>query len=136
MGDDTGGDYCDDGVDTGGSGGAEGVRGLARKPGRPCSVPGCPKLAVVKGRCEEHAYPVWGGRRNFEGYGAEWLKLRRQILKEEPYCRMCGKPSITVDHIRPKARGGSDARVNLQALCNECRRMKDAQDAARGRWRK
>ena len=103
-------------------------------------MPGCPRLAVEKGRCEEHAYPVWGGRERptaaQRGYGWEWQKIRKQVLREEPHCRWCGKPSVTVDHIRPKARGGSDARSNLQALCNSCRKIKDARDAAEGKRRK
>jgi 5-methylcytosine-specific restriction protein A len=113
---------------------------LAQKPGRPCSVPGCPNLAVEKGRCEEHAYPVWGGRERAtaaqRGYDWEWQKIRERVLREEPYCRWCGKPSTTVDHIVPKARGGTDTRSNLQALCGRCRKIKDARDAAEGKRRK
>ena len=101
--------------------------------GRVCSVPGCPNLSTKDGRCSQHPKPVWEGRRGFEGYGNEWKKLRAQVLREEPYCRQCGDKAVTVDHIVPKAFGGTDSRFNLQSLCDACRRIKDAQDAARGR---
>lgn len=100
-----------------------------------CNIPGCPNLATKKGRCSLHPRPVWAGRRGFEGYKGEWLNLRAQVLKEEPYCRECGAPSTTVDHITARAFGGTDVRGNLRALCNDCRRIKDGQDAARGRKR-
>jgi len=56
-----------------------------------------------------------------------WRRLRRQVLSEEPLCRMCqqvGKvtPSDTVDHIREHK--GDKAlfwdRANLQGLCHTC----------------
>ncbi len=98
-----------------------------------CNMPGCPNISVRKGRCPVHQRPAWEGRRGFKGYKGEWFKIRALVLKEEPTCRECGAPSTTVDHILAKAFGGSDSRENLRALCNDCRRLKDAQDAARGR---
>lgn len=56
-----------------------------------------------------------------------WRKLRKQVLNEEPLCRMCQQigrtmPSDTVDHI--KEHHGDEAlfwdRGNLQALCKMC----------------
>ena len=102
---------------------------------RVCNVPGCPNIATDKGRCSRHLIPAWGGRRNFEGYQGDWLKIRAQVLKEEPYCRVCGQQSTTVDHITPKAEGGTDIRGNLRALCDDCRSIKDKEDSARGRRR-
>jgi len=59
------------------------------------------------------------------GYGATWRKLRLLILHREPICRLCGKkPSIDVDHILPKKRGGKDVEENLQALCHSCHSKK------------
>ena len=115
--------------------GGEGVR--ARTV---CNVPGCPNLAISGGRCAEHQRESWAGRRGFAGYNTDWLKLRAAVLREEPRCRLCGKPAVTVDHIAPKARGGTDARSNLQSLCDSCRKTKDKHDAAvgkrlnRGEW--
>ena len=98
-----------------------------------CSVPGCPDIAVSGGRCAKHQREPWAGRRGFDGYGRDWLRIRAQVLREESCCRLCGKPATTVDHIIPKARGGSDARSNLQPLCDSCRKTKDARDAADGK---
>ena len=110
---------------------------MPRRPGRPCNQPGCPNLAVKSGRCAKHQRPAWEGRRGFEGYKGDWLKIRARVLNEEPTCRAagCNKPSVTVDHIIPKAEGGTDARGNLRGLCAEHRKKKDAEDAARGRRR-
>ena len=49
-----------------------------------CNMPSCPNIAVAKGRCRTHLRPSWAGRRGFEGYKGEYLKNRRQTLKEEP----------------------------------------------------
>ena len=69
------------------------------------------------------------------GYGATWQRLRRQVLAEEPLCRAC-KPRVTaavaVDHIVPKAKGGTDDRANLQPLCQACHDAKTARDRATG----
>jgi hypothetical protein len=59
-------------------------------------------------------------------------ELRWQILKRDRYrCCACGRSpathphlSLEIDHIRPLARGGSNAKSNLQTLCNECNRGK------------
>jgi len=99
----------------------------------PCAFKGCPAL-TRETYCPEHKPESWAGRRGFEGYKGDWLRIRAQVLKEEPVCRMCGQePSVTVDHIVPRARGGTDDRSNLQALCGDCRRAKDARDAAEGK---
>ena len=98
----------------------------------PCAHRGCPTLTRDT-YCDVHKPEPWAGRRGFEGYKGDWLRIRAQVLHEEPFCRMCGRPSTTVDHIVPRARGGTDERSNLQALCNGCRRRKDAADAAEGR---
>lgn len=105
-----------------------------------CNVPRCPNLAVKDGRCAAHQREPWAGRRGFAGYGADWLRLRAAVLREEPCCRLCGKQAVTVDHIVPRARGGTDVRSNLQPLCDSCRKAKDKHDAAvgkrlsRGEW--
>ena len=98
----------------------------------PCAHKGC--LTLTKETyCAAHTPEAWAGRRGFKGYKGNWIPLRKQVLAEEPHCRLCGRPSTTVDHITPRARGGSDDRSNLQALCGTCRRVKDATDAAEGR---
>lgn len=61
----------------------------------------------------------------------KWRKLRRHILYEEPFCRMCRKVGRTkeaehIDHIiplkrRPDLMFDED---NLQPLCEDCHRDK------------
>ncbi len=50
------------------------------------------------------------------------------VLKRDRFrCRACGRSpasdpgvELHVDHIRPIARGGTDALANLQTLCKQC----------------
>lgn len=63
--------------------------------------------------------------RHKRGYGASWDKLRKIILADEPLCRTCtaeGRVTVAthVDHIKPKAKGGTDEPSNLQPLCAPC----------------
>lgn len=63
--------------------------------------------------------------RHKRGYGASWDRLRKIILAREPLCRTCkaqGRVTVAnhVDHIKPKAQGGTDAEANLQPLCKAC----------------
>jgi 5-methylcytosine-specific restriction protein A len=67
------------------------------------------------------------------GYGSHWQRLRITVLNEEPLCRRCEAKGLTVeatdvDHITPRARGGTDDRSNLQALCHECHSAKTAKE--------
>lgn len=79
------------------------------------------------------------GSSNARGYGYHWRKLRAVVLAEEPLCRAClarGRttPAEHVDHITPKAEGGTDERTNLQALCRGCHSRKTAtEDGGFGR---
>lgn len=90
---------------------------------------GCPGYAVEKGRCEKHKHPVWAGRRNFEGYKGEYLKNRAIVLKEEPYCAICGLLSTTVDHIVAVSKGGGHERDNLRGLCKTCHDKRSRQQS-------
>jgi hypothetical protein len=62
-----------------------------------------------------------------------WLKRRKKILDREPWCRACGElgyqtKATTVDHIIPRARGGSHEDYNLQPLCGPCHDAKTARE--------
>ena len=87
---------------------------MPRKPKRPCSYPGCPKL--VDGQyCEEHKklidkqYNEYG-RDNFTKSfykSPEWLKVRKLQLLSHPLCAECLKKgkhtkATMVDHIIPR----------------------------------
>ena len=61
------------------------------------------------------------------GYGASWQAISRSVLDRDGYrCRYCGQPASTVDHIIPKAHGGTDDRSNLVACCRSCNSVKGA----------
>ena len=72
--------------------------------------------------------------RHERGYGTTWDKLRKVILARDGYlCQHClskGRPTpaTQVDHIRPKAKGGSDSLSNLQSLCRSCHEAKSEAD--------
>lgn len=75
------------------------------------------------------------GSASKRGYGADWAKLRAQVLAEEPLCRehlSRGEhvKATHVDHIVNKASGGTDDRSNLQALCPRCHLTKSGREGA------
>lgn len=72
--------------------------------------------------------------RHTRGYGAAWDKLRLTILARDHYicqCDQCGlkrpTPATEVDHITPKAKGGTDDPANLRAVASECHKRITAQ---------
>lgn len=71
------------------------------------------------------------------GYGAEWQRLRKRILKRDNWlCRSCRevgivKSATNVDHITPRAEGGTEDENNLQSLCKDCHDMKTLSESAR-----
>jgi 5-methylcytosine-specific restriction endonuclease McrA len=54
--------------------------------------------------------------------------FREALLSVKPKCTYCTKTltlkSATLDHIRPKSRGGSNARTNLTLACRKCNNKK------------
>lgn len=79
------------------------------------------------------------GSRQSRGYGAEWDRLRKVILRRDKgLCQEClrGKryrPARIVDHIKPKFEGGTDDEANLQSLCQACSDAKTAEEGRRAR---
>jgi 5-methylcytosine-specific restriction protein A len=73
---------------------------------------GCPHLQP----CPVHQRASAARR----GYGRRWRVWRQVILARDPVCRWpgCTAPSTDVDHIVPKAAGGSDLETNLRGLCH------------------
>lgn len=55
-----------------------------------------------------------------------WLALRFEVLKRDNFsCQYCGRTAkdsakLVVDHIYPKAQGGTNNISNLITACNEC----------------
>ena len=104
---------------------------MPKKPKRPCSYPGCPKL--TDGRyCEEHQSVV---NSNYEKYGRDpatkkrygraWKRIRDKYVLEHPFCELCFKRGIIVEteevhHMKPLAEGGTHDKSNLISLCKSC----------------
>ncbi|RTY53652.1 HNH endonuclease [Pantoea sp. YU22] len=105
-----------------------------------CRYRGCRHTTThSSGSCEEHRGEGWkqhtkGQSAAQRGYGTDWNKLRPIILKRDKgLCQACLRDGIvrsakTVDHIVPKAHGGSDLPSNLQALCWPCHKAKTARE--------
>ena len=104
---------------------------MPKKPKKPCSFPGCPKL--TDGRyCEEHEKVMNDRYNKYERpydssvrYGSEWRKIRNRYIKAHPLCEEClanGKitPATEVHHILPVNHGGSNDETNLKSLCKPC----------------
>lgn len=110
---------------------------MPTKPKRPCNHPGCSQL-TRKRYCETHlkavvvptAWRTTEGSSTSRGYGAAWRKLRKMILARDPFCVLCERaPSQHVDHIIPKALGGTDEMKNLRGVCPPCHSRKTATDS-------
>ncbi|WP_426817916.1 HNH endonuclease [Winslowiella sp. 2C04] len=107
---------------------------------RACRKHGCGKTTTDRsGYCDDHRYEGWtqhqrGQNRHQRGYGSKWDILRARILQRDKH--LCqnhmkqGKPvpASTVDHIIPKAHGGTDDDNNLQSLCWACHKAKTAKE--------
>jgi 5-methylcytosine-specific restriction protein A len=104
---------------------------------RPCpNVEGgrsCPHLQP----CPVHVKRAWdhGGRtRQARGYDAQHEQLRRQVMAEEPGCRVCGGTGPgTADHIVPLSQGGRTERSNMQRLCKKHQASKAGREGAAAR---
>jgi len=109
----------------------EGGATMPRKPKRPCSYPGCPKL--TDGRfCEEHAKLEAKRYEKYDRdpavrrrYGRAWTRIRNRYAAAHPFCEECYKrgvltPMEEVHHILPLSRGGTHADDNLMSLCKSC----------------
>lgn len=55
-------------------------------------------------------------------------RVRAEVLgRDEHRCRRCPATSgLTIDHIKPVSRGGTDDLTNLQTLCQPCNSSKGA----------
>jgi 5-methylcytosine-specific restriction protein A len=84
----------------------------------------------------------WDKRsRHARGYGTEWTKLRAIVMQRDAHlcqpCKRKGKttPARQVDHITPKAKGGTDDTTNLQAICKPCHSAKTEAESAEAQGR-
>lgn len=80
--------------------------------------------------------------RHERGYGSAWDKIRAQALKRDRHlcipCMAGGRPTpaTQVDHIKPKAKGGTDDLSNLQSICDECHAEKTRVESADAQGRR
>ena len=104
---------------------------MPRKPKRPCSYPGCPKL--TDGRfCEEHQKLENQRYEKYDRdpaakrrYGRAWKHIRDRYMNAHPLCERCQREgrlvkAEQVHHIKPLAEGGDHSETNLMSLCSSC----------------
>lgn len=116
---------------------------MPKKPKRPCSYPGCPKL--TDGRfCEEHQkqenqrYEKYDRSPEMKKlYGRAWKRIRDRHIAQHPLCEVCKRngrltPAEEVHHIVPLSRGGTHDDSNLMSLCKSCHSEITAKEG--GRW--
>lgn len=72
-----------------------------------------------------HSNPNYVARAKFNAVAP---KLRDQVLARDDYqCCYCGATEhLTIDHIHPLSKGGSNELDNLQTLCRSCNSRKGA----------
>ena len=64
-----------------------------------------------------------------------WAKTRLAILQRDGYeCHYCGGVATEVDHVIPRASGGSEEPENLVASCMRCNRSKGKRIAPKKRF--
>lgn len=113
----------------------------------PCRAIRCPNLVNrrQRGYCDEHkALRAWVQTKTAtqRGYGSAWRKVRAVALERDNYlCQGCLREgrythATDVDHITPKACGGTDDLGNLQSLCQACHKTKTAQEGGAKVWSK
>jgi 5-methylcytosine-specific restriction endonuclease McrA len=90
---------------------------------RSCAVPKCPEVVVGTSRCPTHTVS------NTQRTSSQARKRAHRMKQEQPCCTSCGSPGtaanpLTIDHIVPLSKGGSNARENLMVLCYRCNRTK------------
>ena len=60
------------------------------------------------------------------------------MLRDAGLCQPCKaagriRAGNEVDHVVPKADGGTDSTANLQCICSACHAVKSAREGSRGR---
>lgn len=109
---------------------------------KPCLQPGCCVL-VRDGtsRCQAHKVEAGSfadkrrGSRHERGYGSGWDRTRARVLRRDAgICQPCLADGLVhrgteVDHIVPKAQGGTDDDANLQTICARRHRAKTQREA-------
>ena len=85
------------------------------------------KIPIISGD-KEYVRPLIIRLLSYVRYRIKSLRINRQrIFKRDDYkCAYCNSPkNLTIDHIRPKSRGGDNTWLNLITCCKPCNRFKD-----------
>lgn len=60
-----------------------------------------------------------------KGLAGSWPRIRLRVLERDGWkCAYCGAPARSVDHVIPRARGGTHDLGNLVAACRSCNSRK------------
>lgn len=100
-----------------------------------CAEQRCGEL-VDRGRCPAHTRRAFAGRPSYRqrGYTAAWDRMAREMRERGEVCVWCREARATeLDHVVPKARGGTNDRSNAAPSCGACNRKRAAQLAAETR---
>jgi 5-methylcytosine-specific restriction protein A len=103
-----------------------------RSPGLRC--PACQAIATRRRNTDPPGRPSAAQR----GYGAEWRRISARLIAAATHCAICGgeftsADPATVDHITPKARGGTNDEQNLRVTHRSCNSRRGGQMAKRRR---
>ena len=94
---------------------------------------------VKKQQSRWKEYQAKAGTAEARWYGTFWRKLRKRIMeRDNGLCQECLRhgiytPATDVDHIIPKAAGGTDSPNNLQCLCKKCHRIKTSKEDSKNK---
>lgn len=107
-----------------------------------CRHASCYTPVGRRGYCDVHKHLATRyakGTRQERGYGVTWQRKREAVLRrDQGWCQPCLRrnrltSASEVDHIVPKAWGGTDDPDNLQSICNPCHKHKTAREGGGAR---
>jgi 5-methylcytosine-specific restriction endonuclease McrA len=68
------------------------------------------------------------------------MQLRRELRQDGATCYMCHRKlaieEITLDHVRPRSRGGDESDDNLKVACEPCNNRKGGRLPEECEWPK
>ena len=101
---------------------------------RPCLdcgrlVTGMTRCAACNGELQRRR-DARRGSPSARGYDWSWQQQSKGAREEQGWCEVCGGTSdLTLDHIVPLARGGTNEPGNVRVLCRSCNSRKAARYA-------